>query len=120
MKRAAAVFLLGVAVCVTPAYAVTELLGVITATDAAGKTQGTTAVTFTIPAGSKVMVQCDSPAYVKWGATSTSLPTSSSYTVKLAKDQVFVDYAGQRLNYLGVLGVTASTTVNCYVSQVLQ
>lgn len=101
-------------------------VGKIIATDAAAKNQTDTATPFTIHNGDWVYVTCDNPAYLRWFSASTSAVTATTYSHKLSKDQPLLTSAGTALGavsgsgfiYLSVLGVTASTTVTCYVSRV--
>lgn len=117
MKRALAVVLV---LAATAALALNPL-GKIVATDAAAKNQTDTAAAFGISSAAIVFIQCDNPAYVK--PVASGAVTASDYSVKLAKDQpatIKMGGATGNLTLLSVLGVTASTTVTCYVSEVVR
>lgn len=113
-------FLLTLAlVLATPALANEVFLGRITATTSAAKNQTDTAVPFTIPQGSRIVIDCTDGsgaalnAYIAFKNTTTGAVTAAT-SVRMAS--YWETTNGSTYQYLSVLGVTA--TVSCNVSAV--
>ena len=83
-----------------------ELLGTLVATTAVN--QGNTATPFTIPTGTRLLLQTDAAVHVAWVATGGAATTSNG--VELAADEKFFTRSGTRLPLLSAVG-TANVKV---------
>lgn len=95
-----------------PAEAVPALIGKITATTATNQTD--TAVPFTIPVQTPIVIHCDAACYIKWVASGAA--TTSSYNYRLGANESVLDKGGATLTLLSVLSVSGTT--NCYISRI--
>jgi hypothetical protein len=104
------IVLLSFLIFACPAFAGETLLGTVTSTGAT-KYNGDTAVTFTIPARTKLTIQCDAASYVKVG--SGAITVASTDGLKLAADAIFPTSTGSGQTSVAV--ISASGTANCKV-----
>lgn len=95
------------------AFAAEEYLGSIVATTGAAINQTDTAVPFVIGPASNIAVQCNVAAYVRMVSAVTGAATAAT-SVKVGAEELYVTKTGNTLQYLSVLGVSATATCKVF------